>query len=220
MRPSPPPSMVSAPTVPEQIDASPAGEESCQPLIEDGLQQHRALGGQNGKQHRRKTEASLRISYLMPSVAAPSAPWSELLNRHDEDDVDPHQPCCGYGRGLSRVPRAIQSWMSQTTAISIFKRCRQKLQIRVALSRETETSTTLPDEPITSGLTVIWELLKRCPTCNGASDIPTFGTTGAAQVAKHVAPPPDREFLFFSLMLQFTSCGGNLGSSHLDNVVR
>lgn len=188
MRPSPPPSTVSAPTVAEQIDASPAGEESCLPLIEHGLQQHRALGGQNGKQHRRKTEASLRISYLMPSVAAPSAPWSELLNRHDEDDVDPHQPCCGYGRGLSRVPRAIQSWMSQTTTISIFKRCRQKLQIRVTLSHETETSTTLPDEPITSGLTVIWELLKRCPTCNGGFRHTDFRNHGCGANSETCCP--------------------------------
>jgi len=31
---------------------------------------------------------------------------------------------------------------------------------------------------------------------------------------------PDHEFLFFSLLLQFTSYGGDLGSPHLDNVVR
>jgi len=49
---------------------------------------------------------------------------------------------------------------------------------------------------------------------------PTFGTNSAAQVAKHVAQRPDRESLFFSLLLQFTSCGGDLGSSRLDNVVR
>ena len=30
----------------------------------------------------------------------------------------------------------------------------------------------------------------------------------------------NHEFLFFSLLLQFTSCGGDLGSSCLDNVVR
>ncbi len=30
----------------------------------------------------------------------------------------------------------------------------------------------------------------------------------------------NHEFLFFSLLLQFTSCGGDLGSSRLDNVVR
>jgi len=53
-----------------------------------------------------------------------------------------------------------------------------------------------------------------------ASDIPTFGTNNAAQVAKHVAQRPDHEFLFFSLPLQFTSCGGDLGSSCLDKVVR
>jgi hypothetical protein len=54
-----------------------------------------------------------------------------------------------------------------------------------------------------------------------ASDKPTSGTNNAAQVAKHVAQRPDRdEFLFFSLLLQFTSCGGDLGSSRLDNVVR
>ncbi len=48
----------------------------------------------------------------------------------------------------------------------------------------------------------------------------TFGTNSAAQVAKHVAQRPDHEFLFFSLPLQFTSCGGDLGSSCLDNVAR
>jgi len=53
-----------------------------------------------------------------------------------------------------------------------------------------------------------------------ASDIPTFGTNNAAQVAKHGALRPDHEFLFVSLLLQFTSCGGDLGSSCLDNVVR
>ncbi len=53
-----------------------------------------------------------------------------------------------------------------------------------------------------------------------ASDMPTFGTNSAAQVAKHVAQRRDREFLFFSLLLQLTSCGGDLGSSCLDNVVR
>jgi hypothetical protein len=57
-----------------------------------------------------------------------------------------------------------------------------------------------------------------------ASDIPTFGTNSAAQVAKHVAQRLDHESLFFSLLLQFTSCGGDLGSSRLDsfldNVVR
>jgi Alcohol dehydrogenase GroES-associated len=31
---------------------------------------------------------------------------------------------------------------------------------------------------------------------------------------------PDREFLFFLSLLQFTSCGGGLGSSCLGNVVR
>ncbi len=53
-----------------------------------------------------------------------------------------------------------------------------------------------------------------------ASDMSTFGTNSGAQVAKHVAQRPDRESLFFSLLLQFTSCGGDLGSSCLDNVVR
>ncbi len=53
-----------------------------------------------------------------------------------------------------------------------------------------------------------------------ASDMPTFGTNSAAQVAKHVAQRPDREFLFFSLLWQFTSRGGDLGSSCLDKVVR
>src|SRR6266852_6894021 len=48
----------------------------------------------------------------------------------------------------------------------------------------------------------------------------TFGTNSAAQVAKHVAQRPDHEFLCSSLLLQFTSCGGDLGSSCLDNVVR
>lgn len=42
----------------------------------------------------------------------------------------------------------------------------------------------------------------------------------AAQVAKHVAQRPAQEFLFFSLLLQFTSCGGDLGSSRFDNAVR
>jgi hypothetical protein len=53
--------------------------------------------------------------------------------------------------------------------------------------------------------------------------MPTFGTIGtnsAAQLAKQVAQPPDHEFLFFSLLLQVTSCGGDLSSSRLDNVVR
>jgi len=53
-----------------------------------------------------------------------------------------------------------------------------------------------------------------------ASDMPTFGANGAANVPKHVPLRPDHEFLFFSLPLQFTSCGGDLGSSRLDNVVR
>jgi len=53
-----------------------------------------------------------------------------------------------------------------------------------------------------------------------ASDMPTFGTNSAAQVAKHVAQRPDHEFLFFSSLLQFTSSGGDLGSCCLDNVVR
>jgi len=53
-----------------------------------------------------------------------------------------------------------------------------------------------------------------------ASDMPTFGANSAAQVAKHVAQRPDRESLFFSLLLQFTSCGGDLGSFRLDNVAR
>jgi hypothetical protein len=65
----------------------------------------------------------------------------------------------------------------------------------------------------------IWELANGYPTLvTIASDMPTFGTNSAAQIAKHVAQRPDREFLFFSLLLQFTSCG--LGSSCLDNVVR
>jgi hypothetical protein len=50
--------------------------------------------------------------------------------------------------------------------------------------------------------------------------MPTFGTNRAAQVAKHAAQRPDHEFLFFLLLLQFTSSGGNLGSSRLGNVVR
>jgi hypothetical protein len=53
-----------------------------------------------------------------------------------------------------------------------------------------------------------------------ASDMPTFVTNSAAHVAKHVAQRPDHEFLFFSLLLQFTSCGGDLGSPRLNNVVR
>ena len=53
-----------------------------------------------------------------------------------------------------------------------------------------------------------------------AFDMLTFGTDSAAQVAKHVAQRPDHEFPFFSPLLQFTSCGGDLGSSCLDNVVR
>jgi hypothetical protein len=53
-----------------------------------------------------------------------------------------------------------------------------------------------------------------------ASDMPIFGTNSAAQTAKHVAQRPDHEFLFFSLLPPFTSYGGGLGSSHLDNVVR
>jgi hypothetical protein len=52
------------------------------------------------------------------------------------------------------------------------------------------------------------------------SDMPTFGTNSAAQVAKDVAQRPDHEFLFFLSPLQFTSCGGDLGSSCLNNVVR
>ncbi len=52
--------------------------------------------------------------------------------------------------------------------------------------------------------------------------IPAATTRAApsAQVAEHVAQRPDRESLFFSLLLQFTLCGGDLGSSCLDNVVR
>ena len=53
-----------------------------------------------------------------------------------------------------------------------------------------------------------------------ASDTLTFGTNRAAQVAKHVVQRPDHESLFFSLLLQFTSSCGDLGSSRLDNVVR
>jgi hypothetical protein len=53
-----------------------------------------------------------------------------------------------------------------------------------------------------------------------ASDMPTFGTNSAAQVAKHVAQRPDHEFLFFSSLLQFTLCAGDLGSSCLGNFVR
>ena len=34
-----------------------------------------------------------------------------------------------------------------------------------------------------------------------AFDMPTFGTDSAAQVAKHVAPRPDHEFLFLSLLV-------------------
>jgi hypothetical protein len=52
-----------------------------------------------------------------------------------------------------------------------------------------------------------------------ASDMPTFGTNSVAQVAKHVTRRRDHDVLFFSL-LQFTSCGGDLGSSCLDNFVR
>ena len=37
--------------------------------------------------------------------------------------------------------------------------------------------------------------------------LPTFAIHSAAQVAKHVAQRPDHEFLFFSLLLQFNSCG-------------
>ncbi len=50
-----------------------------------------------------------------------------------------------------------------------------------------------------------------------ASDIPTLGTNNATQVAKHVAQRPDRKSLFFSVLLQFTSCGGDLISSRLDS---
>jgi len=53
-----------------------------------------------------------------------------------------------------------------------------------------------------------------------ASDMPTFGTNSAAQLAKQVAQRLDHEFAFFSLLFQFTSCGADLGSSCLDNVVR
>jgi len=53
-----------------------------------------------------------------------------------------------------------------------------------------------------------------------ASDVPTFGIHSAAQVAKYAAQRPDHEFLCFLLLLQFTSCGGDLGSSCLDNVMR
>jgi hypothetical protein len=43
----------------------------------------------------------------------------------------------------------------------------------------------------------------------------------AEQVAKHVAQRPESLVpLFFSLLLQFTSCDGHLGSFRLDNVVR
>jgi hypothetical protein len=44
--------------------------------------------------------------------------------------------------------------------------------------------------------------------------------SSAAQGAKHVALRPGHDFLFFSLLLQFISCGGDLDSSCLDNVVR
>ncbi len=73
---------------------------------------------------------------------------------------------------------------------------------------------------VISELPVIWELSKGCPTCNDGFRHTDFGTNNAAQVAKHVAQRLDHEFLFFSLLLQFTSCGGDLGSSCLDNVVR
>jgi len=45
-------------------------------------------------------------------------------------------------------------------------------------------------------------------------------TNSAAQLAKRVAQRPDHEPPFFSLLLQFTSRGGDLGSFCLDNVVR
>jgi len=52
-----------------------------------------------------------------------------------------------------------------------------------------------------------------------ASEIPTLGTNNATRVAKHVAQRPDRKSLFFSVLLQFTSCGGDLVSPRLDKVV-
>ncbi len=53
-----------------------------------------------------------------------------------------------------------------------------------------------------------------------ASDMPTFGTDSAAKVTKDGTQRLDPESLFFSLLLRFTSCGGDLRSSRLDNVVR
>jgi len=50
--------------------------------------------------------------------------------------------------------------------------------------------------------------------------LPTFGTNSAAEVAKDVAQRPNHEFLFFLSLLRFISCGGDPGSSCLDNVVR
>src|SRR6202166_1453858 len=50
---------------------------------------------------------------------------------------------------------------------------------------------------------------------SGGNDIGASPTTSA----KHVAQRPDHEFPFFSLPLQFTSYGGDLGSSCLDNAV-
>ena len=38
-----------------------------------------------------------------------------------------------------------------------------------------------------------------------------FGVNSAAQAAKHVAQRPDHEFLFFSMLLQFTPSGRDLG---------
>jgi hypothetical protein len=66
---------------------------------------------------------------------------------------------------------------------------------------------------------VLWELLKDILLVTIASDTLTFGTNRAAQVAKDVAQRADYNFVFFSLLLQFTSCGA-LRSSSFDNVVR
>ena len=62
----------------------------------------------------------------------------------------------------------------------------------------------------TSGWCVIWEVSKGCPTYNDRFRHADF-TNSAVEVAKQVAQRPDHEFPFFSLLLQFTSCGRRSG---------
>jgi hypothetical protein len=73
---------------------------------------------------------------------------------------------------------------------------------------------------ITSGSSGILSSQRDVLLVKMASDMSTSGTNCAALGATHVWQRPGYESLFFSSRFQFSSCGGDLGSSCLDKVVR